>query len=99
MTLQRQLDQKSSILQQYKGTLCFYLGMVHGLQPRQAVNEMCNLEITINIPALDRLVDFLTSQGDQQKQIDSLTTQVTTLTETLNQSSTKLSSAVETSKI
>jgi len=51
--------------------------------------------LRIEYPALDRLVSFLESQANQQKQIDELVVSVETLTAKLHQSNQRLQSAAE----
>ena len=50
------------------------------------------INVTINIPALDRIADQL--EGKQQAQIDALETQVETLTSSLQKSGTDLQGSV-----
>jgi len=51
------------------------------------------LTITVDIPALDRLVAYL--EGQQQQQIDALTAQVQKMTAGLSKSSSELQGSVD----
>jgi len=53
-------------------------------------------KITVEIPALDRLLDFL--EANQQKEIDTLSDQVARATQTLKQSTDRLQKAVSKGK-
>jgi uncharacterized coiled-coil protein SlyX len=54
------------------------------------------LTVRIDVPALDRLVDYLTAK--QQTEIDALAARVAQLTQALKQSSTHLEASVENQK-
>lgn len=56
------------------------------------------VSVRIEIPALDKLVEYLQSASDQQAKIDSLAASVSALTAKLQHSNTELDSAIQGAK-